>query len=1265
MEELKTVQEAMSFVAEGFHDLDKSFRGSDTQAHFDRIRRDIIEAIRQAPAGHPAVILGSGELNDIPDELSASGKFPSVVYADIYPTATEQALARRNLQAKARVVKVDLSLVSPEFLRSVDQAIDQATNISDARERLIRLYQTQRAPIVTQQIPPALVAQVREHTGGLIVSSMLYYNLPTLLAKGIEQRIAQKFKHPLPVTDDLFPGDYEYLRAFAPVSRQLFSAHVYLLRTLLHPNGVAYLSSGVARFRPDVLTRYATPGRGGRPTPLTLERVIDGYSTVAEALRSQNLSTPIERFVLDLWNTYASQPAQAPMQWTVLGMLLNEPKSEWNEGFEHLATRVWIWHNRPDIGSAHLVQSLTMRLAKGSLPQLPVTPAVAPEAQKVIPAKPVSISPEVQQLYDQLQGQLPLSVRQFLTVERVAQWVQLAREGRETELRTQVDDFIRQHERSLLPYQAEALRQSAEALLLASKKPLQAGLEEPTPEEVDGNIKLLTGKQVKDRLNALAWVERVVSGETVPETLIQKAGPLVEALAANLRYEKDAAVQQAAGNLLGLLIKDGRFFPAFVIFQNTLPESMQKELVSQAVVRMTDQNGFTRRSARNFLITVSDNPSFRDVLATTVPTLIGYLTYDEPETIHGQPPLGPEAGFTLRTLAEDTMVGMVGRTLEGHRAINMWLQQDMGATFHGPLAVIGRGTTIYGSAIDIEPPLRESEYPRGYDPYSQPYRPSFFRRLLDHAASLFRWFVGRRAAPVSAWDQVHQYESSMRERLSLAEDTLSAGAFAQLQELSRSWAYHSRWPTVGGIGSVAYSYSGFGNGQPVRGLAQEIMASLARNGIGLDHAPAAVDPVFENLKTAPFFSYTHSTARAAIAAFAQGIQSDEIRQEIALRVLVAFIEQGDPIHDLFEQLHQQDLYSDPVYNRVITVMGMRRGWNPWSVGSILVTSYGSLADVAEPLSLRSPDGRPIPQKTRLETEPEEADPLGYRPARLANFSQQPFLLYEPGYRAWQEDSEEGKVSSVYLFGIDPNGSKVYYLMPWGEVLSCCTLYYKFVNEMQVRKNQALAYFLNHPEHRKFWEEEEEVQEAVLQSTLNLTEGRATIPPALLLALQRARPDLFPTEAEGRAFITHGLTLFFQDPLMAYKFAINGQFYQRISGHAEAINARVKDVRGQQAEALLREVRTPPALTVNFAIGKETAQQLGLVRGGFREDLPARTVWDVLGLLETEGLIPRAEVPAPGPISETPGLSQKLLNALRRGDLRLMVMAINLTVEHKS
>jgi glucosamine-6-phosphate deaminase len=148
-------------------------------------------------------------------------------------------------------------------------------------------------------------------------------------------------------------------------------------------------------------------------------------------------------------------------------------------------------------------------------------------------------------------------------------------------------------------------------------------------------------------------------------------------------------------------------------------------------------------------------------------------------------------------------------------------------------------------------------------------------------------------------------------------------------------------------------------------------------------------------------------AAGALSSIRQDLREEE-RQEFALWVLVSFIRQGDVIHGLFEELHQDGFYPDAIYNRAITAHAARRGWIGWHSGGVNVISYGLLEEAGEEveaLGLSSPanTSQLIPLGTQIELAAAEPDEFGFAPATLGNRAakSEALLLYQPGYEEWR------------------------------------------------------------------------------------------------------------------------------------------------------------------------------------------------------------------------------------------------------------------------
>ncbi|GEM_PF-6454794 len=376
-----TMQEALHLVAEqmgrALRIQSDSNPSGDQELH-TQLREGINRAIESSPEGHPAVVWGAGMLQNIPDGLFLSGKFPWIVLVDLYPEATKQALMERGLDplvqnGKIRIVEADLSMISQEFLQEVDRTIEASTSVEDARARLIRLYHSyseRGIQIVTSQPPSTLLESVGSQGAGLVISSMLLNNLLAYFQKAAEQKIARKFRFSLDVGRKLFEGDWEYMAAHTYLNDQLLlSGHPNLLRSLLRPGGIAYLATSLAFMEPNLLqkVRVMDPNTGNI-RGLTFQEAASALQTISETFRDPTFEAPSGAFILQLWKIFQTHtPENIPIVWSG-PMVLNFPEGPWYRNhFEPLNTKVWIWDRLPQ-GNPELVQSLTLRLPAQKIP---------------------------------------------------------------------------------------------------------------------------------------------------------------------------------------------------------------------------------------------------------------------------------------------------------------------------------------------------------------------------------------------------------------------------------------------------------------------------------------------------------------------------------------------------------------------------------------------------------------------------------------------------------------------------------------------------------------------------------------------------------------------------------------------------------------------------------------------------------------------------------------------------------------------------------
>ncbi|HBH97563.1 MAG TPA: hypothetical protein DDX89_07255, partial [Candidatus Omnitrophica bacterium] len=425
-------------------------------------------------------------------------------------------------------------------------------------------------------------------------------------------------------------------------------------------------------------------------------------------------------------------------------------------------------------------------------------------------------------------------------------------------------------------------------------------------------------------------------------------------------------------------------------------------------------------------------------------------------------------------------------------------------------------------------------------------------------------------------------------------------------------------------------------------------------------------------------AYHHGINQAvAVALLDRLVRNGNFPPSLPHSVLIAFLEAGAPVHGLFQTLYERGAYSPVVYNRAITVQARRQGYSAWQVGSILVVSYGILDQVPVDEPLPAPGG-PVPTGVHVKLGPKPPDELGYQRASLTVGARQPeFYLFRPGYQEWVERvgspsmpwQERLNRHEVFLFGVDLEGSRVFYLTPWGEVLAVCTLFGDFVQALAGRMAEADQYLSAHPTLQELWSRLQQEGDVTRSIQDHLLRGGSTAPEEWVEAMLELRTQdgvpIFRERKDAREFLRHGFTKYLvgRGAYFVYRLGVMRQFYgqdptEEIAGHRQAIRQRFQQVAGVEAEETNLAPQLPPSYPIiDFAISEDTASKFLLRRGGFREALPARDLWDLLGLLETEGIIPTAEVPAPGPLSNEIGFTRPLLmqlDAAQNAGLELLV-----------
>ncbi|TAN62652.1 DEAD/DEAH box helicase [bacterium] len=418
----------------------------------------------------------------------------------------------------------------------------------------------------------------------------------------------------------------------------------------------------------------------------------------------------------------------------------------------------------------------------------------------------------------------------------------------------------------------------------------------------------------------------------------------------------------------------------------------------------------------------------------------------------------------------------------------------------------------------------------------------------------------------------------------------------------------------------------------------------------------AVSALIEALKD----EYVRSIAVQALGKIVEELPQAE-KQALSLPILVGFLQHGDILHSLFDRLRQGGLYSDIIYNRAITAYAQRKGWVGWQTDSINVISYGLLQDAKEEfkrLGLKSPDQKVIPVGTQIEIQGSQPDEFGFIAARLKGESSQSeeILLYQPGFKAWQKSqrSVAGTLDETYLLGIDPDGYKIYYLLPWGEVLSCCTMYGDFLSRRNSQKKEVERNILRN-KNQEHWNKIKKEFKSIYSGIVYIEDGetriRGEVTDYLMSIANLSRGEAITAIASG--------IILDLDDISAFKLAVIQQYYRKVSGHAEAINERIAYVKTLlseelDTEKLIKEAEQLLNLShVSLLITEPVVQGLGLNRGLFEENIPARNLFELLGYLETIGLVPQVGKTVL-PLAQEPGISLKMLQLLQKGELTIKI-----------
>ncbi|MGH7193511.1 MAG: hypothetical protein ACREJM_08260, partial [Candidatus Saccharimonadales bacterium] len=168
-------------------------------AHVANLLRRNREAVEAAPSGQDAIVLGAGALEDIPDELFSSEKFPTVLLVDIDMERLNRAIDRRGLRAlveAGRIVLIDadLSLINPEFVRELEQAVKLAANPAAVRLIITDLFSRWKGRSARLELPAALKGK----KFGFVISSLAVPDIPTYAELAVVRMFARRLNRPLP-----------------------------------------------------------------------------------------------------------------------------------------------------------------------------------------------------------------------------------------------------------------------------------------------------------------------------------------------------------------------------------------------------------------------------------------------------------------------------------------------------------------------------------------------------------------------------------------------------------------------------------------------------------------------------------------------------------------------------------------------------------------------------------------------------------------------------------------------------------------------------------------------------------------------------------------------------------------------------------------------------------------------------------------------------------------------------------------------------------
>ncbi|MDD2689036.1 MAG: aromatic amino acid lyase, partial [Candidatus Omnitrophica bacterium] len=325
---------------------------------FYRLRREIVQAITDAPAGEPAVVLGAGRLNDIPDELFSSDKFSKIYLVDINAAVMKEAIAARGLEGqlesgKICLVEADISMVNPCFIEVMTQAINGTSTPDEVQAAIAQFYAfTGLGVAISFQIPQELQGV----KAGLVISTLIYDDLFDYYQHLINMRVCQRFGEPFKFRGDLLcHSEIPDIDASTQFVLAVRRAHIQLLRELVAEDGIVYFSGFLAEFQPFQI----------RLSGYTPEQLEVGMNKLAESVLQYPDLIPIPQVVFEFWEEFYTQLESAKVQWSNNEIVFNaeglEQDNPWLENFNVARTGVWYWENLPGLGIAQLIQSMVLK----------------------------------------------------------------------------------------------------------------------------------------------------------------------------------------------------------------------------------------------------------------------------------------------------------------------------------------------------------------------------------------------------------------------------------------------------------------------------------------------------------------------------------------------------------------------------------------------------------------------------------------------------------------------------------------------------------------------------------------------------------------------------------------------------------------------------------------------------------------------------------------------------------------------------------------